>query len=555
MKKARSTWLWLAILPGVLLLTLGIAFLALWIGFDASSYQDVLLRQLSGRLGRPVRVEDVEVGFVPPRLRLLGVEVGEISTAADETLFTARSLDADFNLGAMFGNEPAVRRFQVVESTIYLRQDPSGKWNFLPGPDLSTDSKEQRPGEGSLMPPVRDWYLHEGTVLVEPYGQDPIRLANLEAAVTDISTEDPFPVRIQFQLEPAGSVEVDGRLGPFPAEGSLGQLRMVLSGIAPADLALVPGLAALPASASQVSGSLELALLEESSRVEGAFDLQLAEDQKLAPLGEWNPNGSASFSDLRCRLAEQADPIGIGSLRISFQEDRIEATAEGVALGEKEYRFAGELKSFQTPHISFHWSGDRLDWTTLKSHLTSPTGRSGSSRSRDIHSTVLRSARGKGDLDLARLEKGELSLGPISSDVVLNAGTIRLRPIEMALHDGRASGGLLLKTARGPLSIDMQAELDDIDLNQLLSAHTSYPDTVYGKLTGSLRVQARASEKGFVRSSEGHARVEVTGGPPDWGQSQPGTRPAQSGPWLTSSKKRHSHRSEVGPRSAFGEAG
>ena len=130
MARSRSKWLWLAILLGGLLLILGIVFLVLWIGFDATSYQDVLLRQLSGWAGRRVRVEDVQVGVLPPRLRLLGLEVGEAAATSDELLFTARSLDADFNLGALFGSEPAVRRFQVVEPTIYLRQNQAGKWNF-----------------------------------------------------------------------------------------------------------------------------------------------------------------------------------------------------------------------------------------------------------------------------------------------------------------------------------------------------------------------------------------------------------------------------------------
>ena len=68
MARSRSRWLCLAMLPGVLLLTLGVVFLVLWIGFDASSYQQVLLKEVSGWLGRPVRIEGVEVGFLPPRL-------------------------------------------------------------------------------------------------------------------------------------------------------------------------------------------------------------------------------------------------------------------------------------------------------------------------------------------------------------------------------------------------------------------------------------------------------------------------------------------------------
>ena len=126
MARSRSRWLWLAMLPGVLLLTLGVVFLVLWIGFDASSYQEVLLKEVSGWLGRPVRIEGVEVGFLPPRLRLLGVEVGEASGRSGELLFTARYLDADLNLGALFGSEPAVQQFQVMEPTIYLRRDQSG---------------------------------------------------------------------------------------------------------------------------------------------------------------------------------------------------------------------------------------------------------------------------------------------------------------------------------------------------------------------------------------------------------------------------------------------
>ena len=515
MARSRSKWLWLAILPGGLLLILGIVFLVLWIGFDATSYQDVLLRQLSGWAGRQVRVEDVQVGVLPPRLRLLGLEVGEAAATSDELLFTARSLDADFNLGALFGSEPAVRRFQVVEPTIYLRQNQAGKWNFQPGSDPPVSAREKQPVEGSLTLPGRDWYLQEGTVLIQRYGEDPIRLAHLEAAVTEVSATTPFPVQIQFQLGEAGSIEVEGNLGLLHAAPSLGVLvsvRVSLDDVAPQDLGLISGLSAVPASVSSLNGSLELALLEQTSRLEGLLDLQLAEGRKLAPLGDWKLDGSARFSDLRSRLAEGANPIRIGSLQVSFEEDRIETIAEAMAVAEGEFRLAVELTGFQAPHITFDLGGDRLDWTALRSHLTSPAGRSGSNLSQHQYPMTLRSARGKGDLSLVRVTRGDLELGPIRSGVVLDDGTIRLRPIQMGLHDGTATGSLVLKTARSPLSVDLQAELDNVDLNQFLAAHTSHDDKVYGQLSGSLRVQAQASEEGLVRSSQGHARVEVTEG-------------------------------------------
>ncbi len=312
MARSRSRWLWLAMLPGVLLLTLGVVFLVLWIGFDASSYQEVLLKEVSGWLGRPVRIEGVKVGFLPPRLRLLGVEVGEASGRSGELLFTARYLDADLNLGALFGSEPAVQRFQVMEPTIYLRRNQSGKWNFASAAERPASPQGQEPRESSPELPVRDWYLREGTILIQRFGEDPVRLTSLEASLTDLSTSAPFPVEVQFRIGEAGRVRANARPGPL-WNGSKGRLaltaRVSLEDVAAEDLEQALGFSALPASVSSLSGSLELVLLEETSRLQGVFDLQVAEGQKLAPLGDWKLNGSARLSHLRCRVAEGADPI------------------------------------------------------------------------------------------------------------------------------------------------------------------------------------------------------------------------------------------------------
>ena len=514
MARSRSRWLWLAMLPGVLLLTLGVVFLVLWIGFDASSYQEVLLKEVSGWLGRPVQIEGVEVGFLPPRLRLLGVEVGEASGRSGELLFTARYLDADLNLGALFGSEPAVQRFQVMEPTIYLHRDPSGKWNFASAAERPASPQGQEPRESSPELPVRDWYLREGTILIQRFGEDPVRLTSLEASLTDLSTSAPFPVEVQFRIGEAGSVRANARLGPL-WNGSKGRLaltaRVSLEDVAAEDLEQALGFSALPASVSSLSGSLELVLLEETSRLQGVFDLQVAEGQKLAPLGDWKLNGSARLSHLRCRVAEGADPIRIGSLQTSFQPDRIETTLEGVAVGQEEFHLSAELRNFQAPRLTFRLGGDGVDYAALRSHLNSPAEHSQSGEQHQ-YPVALRSLTGRGDLSLVELERGKLHLGPIHSEVTLEGGMIRFGPIEMVLHDGRATGSLVLKTARSPLSVDLQAELDNVDLNQLLSAHTSYHDKVYGRLSGSLRVQAHASEKGFVRSSRGQAQVEVTEG-------------------------------------------
>ena len=504
--------MWLAILPGLLLLILGSAFLVLWIGFDGSSFQEVVLQQLSSRLGRPLRVEDVEIDFLPPRLRLLGVEVGEAPGTTENVLFTARSLEADLNLGALFGSEPAVQRFQVIEPTIYLRQYSSGEWNLWSTPAGSVASEGQNPVEHSEAPPLWDWYLRGGTVVIQRPGRDPVRLTSLEASVTDLGSK-PFPVEFQFRVGEFGSVRVDGRLGLPAGKGEITlAATMVLADMTAQDLEAVLGFPTLSASVSHLNGSLQLELLEETSRLEGELDIHIIEGQKLAPLGDWKPTGSAALSDLRCQVAEGADPLQIGSLQASFQPDRIETIAEGIAVGEGEFRLVAVLKDLQTPHLTFDFRGNRLDWTALMSHLTSTSERSVSKPSQNQYPMALRSARGKGDLTVAHLVKGDLQLGPITSGVILDGGTLRFRPIQMNLHEGRATGTLTVKTARSPVSIDLQAELVDVDLNQLLSAHTSHSDKVFGRLSGSLRVQAEASEQGFVRSTRGQARVEVTQG-------------------------------------------
>ena len=505
--------MWLAILPGVFLLALAIASLVLWRGLDTSSFQEVLLGQLSLWLGRPVRIEGVEFGFLPPRLRLLGVEVREAG-ASGNLLLTARSVDAALKLEALFGNEPAVERFQVIEPTLYLRQDQSGHWNFQSIAGHSVASRREDPADPPGTLPVRDCSLREGTVVVERFGRAPVRLTGLEASLTDLSTSGPFPVELRFRLGDTGRVQARGRLGHFEKKGgpTVAATVKLTDGTAQ-DLEAVLGFSVLPAAVSELSGFMDLELLEETARLEGVLDMQIAAGREPAPWGDWKLEGSARLFDLRCQVADGSDPLRVGSLEASFQPDRIETVAGGVAVGKEEFRLEAELENFQTPHLSFRLSGGRPGWAALRSHLASPADRPRTNTlSRQPYPMFLQSLQGRGDLSLARLHKGDLEMGPLTSGVVLDRGTIRLRPIQMRLHGGTATSSLTLETARSPWSIDLEAELGEVDLNQLLSAHTNHRDEIYGRLSGSLRVQTTASAEGWVRPSRGQARVEVTEG-------------------------------------------
>ncbi|NIP73893.1 MAG: hypothetical protein GWO16_13060, partial [Gammaproteobacteria bacterium] len=200
----------------------------------------------------------------------------------------------EFSLWALLRGKAQVQALELVQPTVNLRQNPDGEWNAA---TLAAAPEEEEPpsAEAPAASPVRNWRIEDGTILIERPDQPTLRLTGVELAATDISTTEPFPVRLAVSFAEQSRISTDGRLGPLdlsaPARTPFqGELRLeqfrpdALSSL----ITVPPELARLGA----MSGTLKLRSGREEIAAQGKItllgseeedDLSLQLDVKLPP--------------------------------------------------------------------------------------------------------------------------------------------------------------------------------------------------------------------------------------------------------------------------------
>jgi uncharacterized protein involved in outer membrane biogenesis len=233
MSRARK---FLYLVAGVVVL--GVGALAVFLfTFDPNQYRGLVLDQLKRSMNRPVEAAELELRLIPLRLRLNQIRIPEHpSFGKNQEFITADAVQVELSVWSLLRGSPELVGLELDRPTIYLRQNAAGQWNLStlaapPSPSQAGSRPNQTealaagfaptmepsaPRSSPAQPPVRNWLLREGTIVIERADQKPIRLTGVEMAASDISLQEPFPFQLAVTFpEPAGGrVAVRGELGP-----------------------------------------------------------------------------------------------------------------------------------------------------------------------------------------------------------------------------------------------------------------------------------------------------------------------------------------------------
>jgi uncharacterized protein involved in outer membrane biogenesis len=185
--------------------------------FDANRHRGLILAQLSRAVNRPVEAADLKLQLWPLRLRLAEVRVREDPAFAGEEFLRARGVEFDLGLWSLLRGQPEVLGLELDQPTLYLRQNPDGVWNVA---SVATPEEGAAAAPAPAGPPVRNWGMREGTLVVEragPEASGPLRLSGVEVAVKEFSATRAFPFTLGVSFSPESRLSARGRFGPFNA--------------------------------------------------------------------------------------------------------------------------------------------------------------------------------------------------------------------------------------------------------------------------------------------------------------------------------------------------
>lgn len=243
--------------------------------FDVNRYRGLILEQLGRAVNRPVEAAELELRLLPLRLRLNRVRIPEAPGFAGKEFIRAEAVQFDFSLGALLRGETRAQALELVRPEIWLRQNAAGEWNVA---TLAAEEPAEKPaaGAGPAAAPVRNWRLHEGTVVIERAGQTPLRLTGVELAATDLSATEAFPFRLGVNFDSHSRVSASGRLGPLdlaaPARTPF-QAELTLENFRPAALASLVTVPTELARLGALAGTLKLDSTSDELSLSGAVTL------------------------------------------------------------------------------------------------------------------------------------------------------------------------------------------------------------------------------------------------------------------------------------------
>ncbi|MGH9778926.1 MAG: AsmA family protein, partial [Candidatus Acidiferrales bacterium] len=223
--------------------------------FDANQYRGLVLEQLSRSLNRPVEASELKLQIFPLRLRLDQVRVKENPAFAEDDFLRAAAVQFDVSLGALLSGDVQVTAIELIEPTIHLHQDAEGRWNVTTlGAAPSEDAQPSTPAPAAAPgpPPIEDWRIEKGTILIERPNERPLQLTGVELALSNLSTTRPFPFALAVSFAPESRIAAEGIVGPLNFEAierSPLEAEVTLEKFQPASLrtlmAVPPRLAAL----------------------------------------------------------------------------------------------------------------------------------------------------------------------------------------------------------------------------------------------------------------------------------------------------------------------
>ncbi|MFQ5741451.1 MAG: AsmA family protein [Acidobacteriota bacterium] len=472
----------------VLVLTIGIVAIVLVV-FDADSRRDLILERISQALNCEVEAGGIELGLLPPRLRLKELRVAEAEGFEGEEFFTARAIEFQLDLWSLLRGKPVVSALELDQPRVFLRQDEKGEWNVTRFGRRSAGPVEPEAEEVTPQPApearLKNWVLSEGVLVIEKAGKERFQLTGVDLRLNEISAAQAFPFSLEASLN-EGHLSAQGWVGPLhldaPADTPI-DAEIVIENLGPGAFnSLLPEALAADTSVAEIRGRLKVAPPASGStgaEVSGRFHLK---DAVIQPVG-WT------------------EPVRVSSVDAEFGHSQLAFTDLRLNLAGGNFQGSIRMGAAGKEGVSFDLRGDRLDVALLPSLRG---GRRETSRVKPggvRKSTRFPDFTARGRVRIERVVNGALTLAPFESQVRLRGGTLICEPIQLGLYGGTAKGRLEIDSSKGGPVTRFGGQLTGVDVNALLSANSKSKNLLFGNLDGNIEIIAVGAERESVLQS------------------------------------------------------
>jgi AsmA protein len=258
---------------------------------NVNHYRPRIQAELQNRLGRPATLGNISVSFLPPRLIVKDVVIGEDPGFGAGPFAKAQELDVLVALLPLLRKDLQVKSLRLIHPDIELIKNQSGQWNYAslgqaPARTSAQPSKPQKPSGATPQPGAQanaapalslgHLEIANGRVrLIDRQDNIQNTYDNIDVTLDNFAPKKPFDVDAALHIAGGGDqrIEVKGTAGPMgtgsamiPFDGTV-DLKQISLG----DLQKVANISALEGYNGVASGSLKAKTDKGVLQVQGSL--------------------------------------------------------------------------------------------------------------------------------------------------------------------------------------------------------------------------------------------------------------------------------------------
>jgi uncharacterized protein involved in outer membrane biogenesis len=266
-----------------------------------------------------------------------------------------------------------------------------------------------------------------------------------------------------------------------------------------------------------------LTLPEGYAVEEGKVNLQVEVQKRLDESAELALSGQASVHETRLRIPLFMVPLRVERAQMKFTGGSAILTDLVASLGESHLQGNLQLVNFNSPSLVFNLNLDQLDLAELDRILNSGSSPAVKSTATLLPQDVWSSQWGGGwtgrvlaagkepqppardplsrlvihdsRASIHRVTSDKLLLTNVTSKVQMKDKALELPDLQFRMYQGTQSGSAIFDFSGNLPRYSFNARLEDVDLNEFLSANTSLKNMIYGRL--SLDADLNGKGSGF----------------------------------------------------------
>ena len=220
----------------------------------------------------------------------------------------------------------------------------------------------------------------------------------------------------------------------------------------------------------------------------GTITLNVSANGPINNLKDVTYDGSGMVRNATLDLPSMAKPLAVRKADLRFSGNGAAADNIDAAIGQTTAQGNLTVNNFSAPQVQFSMSANHInvaEWEQLFQPRGKGAGTPHSTPKATNDDSVMTRTTGTGSLSAQTVVYDDLTLTNVSSTVLLDHGTITIKPVTANLYNGQEMGSIVVNTHTTPITYTVDSKLQSVDANQLLSAISPLKQTLYGALSAN----------------------------------------------------------------------